>query len=112
MPKNELYEVVVSQLAIDDLNEIVGYYESLSHSYINSVIDKFENNINSLAVFPRNGRIIPELSRQGIEKYRELIQGNYRIVYEVMDEKVIVHTVIDSRRNFEDILLTKLMRYI
>ena len=35
----------------------------------------------------------------------------YRIVYEISEDKVIVHTIIDGRRNFEDIIISKLSRY-
>jgi len=32
-------------------------------------------------------------------------------VYEISEDKVIVHTIIDGRRNFEDIIISKLSRY-
>ena len=57
-----------------------------------------------------SGRVVPELYDQGIELYREIIQGLYRIVYEIQAEKVVVHAVIDSRRNLQDILVAKLFR--
>ena len=65
----------------------------------------------SLKEYPKSGRIVPELDRQGITKYRELIQGNYRIVYEISEKKVIIHTILDGRRNFEEIIISKLSRY-
>ncbi len=66
----------------------------------------------SLSHFPESGRIVPELYRRGIERYREIIQGMYRIVYEVQEKDVVIHTIIDSRGNFDDVLIAKLMRYI
>ena len=54
---------------------------------------------------PKSGRTVPELEHQGITKYRELIQEYYRIVYEISGNKVIVHTIFDGRRNFEDIII-------
>ncbi len=65
----------------------------------------------SLKEYPKSGRIVPELEKQGILQYRELIQGYYRIIYEISDDKVIVHTIIDGRRNYEDIIISKLSRY-
>ncbi|MCR5318325.1 MAG: type II toxin-antitoxin system RelE/ParE family toxin [Treponema sp.] len=109
--KNEITEVIVSQFAEDDLNEIVEYYFSLSHNYVEKTILEFEENIMSLQKYPKRGRVVPELEKQGILQYRELIQGYYRIVYEISDGKVIVHTIIDGRRNFEDIIISKLSRY-
>ena len=109
--KNEITEVIVSQFAEDDLNEIVEYYFSLSHNYVEKTISEFEENIMSLQEHPKRGRIVPELEKQGILQYRELIQGYYRIVYEISGRKVIVHTIIDGRRNFEDTIISKLSRY-
>ena len=72
---------------------------------------RFEENVESLQNHPKSGRIVPELERQSITKYRELIQEYYRIVYEISGNKVIVHTIIDGRRNFEEIIISKLSRY-
>lgn len=109
--KNEINEVIISRFAEDDLNEIIEYYYSLSQNYIETLISEFEENVISLQQHPKSGRIIPELEKQGILQYRELIQGYYRIVYEISDDKVIIHTIIDGRRNFEDIIISKLSRY-
>ena len=109
--ENEINEVIVSKFAEDDLNEIVEYYFLLSQNYVEKIISEFEVNVMSLKKHPRSGRVVPELEKQGILQYRELIQGYYRIVYEISDDKVIVHTIIDGRRNFEDIIISKLSRY-
>ena len=109
--ENEINEVIVSRFAEDDLNEIIEYYYSLSQNYVEKVISDFEENIMSLQSHPKSGRVVPELEKQGILQYRELIQGYYRIIYEVSDNKVIVHTIIDGRRNVEDIIISKLSRY-
>ncbi len=107
----EIEEIIVSQFAEDDLNEIIDYYFSLSPEYVEKIISIFEENVMSLQKHPKSGRIVPELERQGISRYRELIQDYYRIVYEISENKVIIHTIIDGRRNFEDIIISKLSRY-
>ena len=107
----EIKDVIVSRFAEDDLNEIVEHYFSLSPNYVKNIISEFEINILSLQPYPKRRRIVPELDRQGISKYRELIQGYYRIVYEISGDKVILHTIIDGRRNFEDTIISKLSRY-
>ena len=106
----EIKEVLVTEFAKEDLREILEYYQSSSQKYVEKVISDFQENILSLKKYPKSGRIVPELERQGIENYRELIQGNYRIIYEISGEIVIVHTIIDGRRNFEDIIISKLTR--
>ena len=107
---NEIKDVIVSQFAEDDLNEIAEYYFSLSQNYVEKAISEFEENVMSLKNHPKSGRVVPELEKQGILQYRELIQGYYRIIYEISDDKVIIHTIIDGRRNFEDIIISKLSR--
>ncbi|WP_253692208.1 MULTISPECIES: type II toxin-antitoxin system RelE/ParE family toxin [unclassified Treponema] len=107
----KIKEVIVSRFAEDDLNEIIAYHYSLSKNYIEKVISEFEKNIMSLKKYPKRGRIVPELEKQSILQYRELIQGYYRIVYEILSDAVIIHTIIDGRRNFEDIIISKLSRY-
>ena len=90
----KIKEVVVSQFAEDDLNEIVEYYFSLNEGYVDKVISEFEKNIMSLQKMPKMGRIVPELEKQGILQYRELIQGYYRIIYEISEDVVIIHSIV------------------
>ena len=110
--ENEIKEVEVSPFAQDDLNETIEYYSSYSQDYVETTISEFEENVMSLQQHPRSGRIIPELEKQGITQYRELIQGYYRIVYKISKDKVIILTVIDGRRNFEEVIIEKLSRYL
>ena len=91
-------QVIVSKYAKEDLREIISYYQ------------EFEKNVLSLKDFPKSGRIVPELAKQGIENFRELIQGYYRIIYEISNDTVNVHAIIDGRRDFEDIIISKITR--
>ena len=47
----------------------------------------------SLQRYPKGGRIAFELEWQEISQYGELIQGYDRIVYEIADDTVIVHSI-------------------
>ena len=69
-----------------------------------------EKRVKELENNPLTGRVIPELEIQSILDYRELIQGNYRIVYSLQDRIITIHTIIDARRNFEELIIKKLMR--
>ena len=110
--KNEIIEeIIISEFAEEDLDEIAAYYFSRSPDYVERIISEFEENVMSLQKHPKSGRTVPELERQGITKYRELIQEYYRIIYEISGNKVIVHTIIDGPRNFEEIIISKLSRY-
>lgn len=111
MKNEKIEEIIISEFAEDDLNEIADYYFSLNPNYVEKIISEFEENVMSLQNHPKSGRIVPELERQGITQYRELIQDYYRIIYEISEKKVIVHTIIDGRRNFDEIIISKLSRY-
>jgi len=50
-----------------------------------------------LNTLPRSGRIVPEL---GNESIRELIHGNYRIVYRIDDDALRILTVFEGHRVF------------
>ena len=111
MKNEKIEEIIISEFAEDDLDEIAAYYFSRSPDYVERIISAFEENVMSLQKHPKSGRIVPELERQGITKYRELIQEYYRIIYEISGNKIIVHTIIDGRRNYEEIIISKLSRY-
>ena len=111
MEDEKIEEIIISEFAEADLDEIVAYHYSRSPNYVERIISEFEENVMSLQKHPKSGRIVPELDRQGITKYRELIQEYYRIVYEISGNTIIIHTIIDGRRNFEEIIISKLSRY-
>ncbi len=56
-----------------------------------------------LADFPMSGRVVPELER---DDTRELIEGDYRIIYRVSEGRVAVFTVRHGHRLLSDEDLT------
>ena len=81
MEDEKIEEIKISEFAEADLDEIVSYHYSRSPNYVERIISEFEENVISLQKHPKRGRTVPELERQGITKYRELIQEYYRIIY-------------------------------
>jgi toxin ParE1/3/4 len=51
----------------------------------------------SLAAFPRRGRLVVETP--GVE-IREVVEGNYRIVYRVEPARIEIVTVFEAHRRF------------
>jgi len=43
-----------------------------------------------LELFPKSGRVVPEINREDI---REIILGNYRIIYRIITDEVEILTV-------------------
>jgi toxin ParE1/3/4 len=79
-----------SPLAIHRASEIAGYIAQdnpdTAESWVNMVFEKVEH----LKEFPESGRILPETDNMTI---RELIYGNYRIVYRVEKKRLSVLAV-------------------
>ncbi len=104
------YEVIWSRVAERDLVSIIKYIHSDSPVAAKDNLKKIKTSASKLNSFPQRGRIIPELQENGILQYRELIVAPWRIIYRISDSNVYVLSVIDSRRNVEDILLHRLVR--
>jgi len=51
--------------------------------------------VQRLQVFPQSGRVVPEI---GDDSLREVIHGNYRLVYRLHNESVEVVTVYHAAR--------------
>jgi addiction module RelE/StbE family toxin len=105
------YKTIFSRYAEDDLTEIIEYYRSVNPEYALKLLETMEARINELKNYPERGRIVPELEEQNIVDYRELIESSYRIIYAIQESIVIIYTIIDGRRNFEELIIGKLMRY-
>jgi toxin ParE1/3/4 len=104
------YKVYIPSSVINDLQEIIDYISEDNASIALFILDKLEKKINSLKEYPERGRVVPELLIQNIIEYHELIEAPWRIIYKIVDNNVFVLTVIDGRRNVQDILLRKLMK--
>ena len=71
-------KIVWTEIAIDDLNNIANFHSQYSESFTSALIKKLFNKPKILEEMPELGRIVPERDHESI---RELIEGNYRIIY-------------------------------
>jgi toxin ParE1/3/4 len=105
------YEVIVSQFSERDIDEIINYFIDINKDYSISLYKKLKKRIIELETFPEKGRMVPELEQKGITAYKEIVEGNYRIIYSIHKASVYILAVIDSRRNLEEILLKKVIDF-
>jgi plasmid stabilization system protein ParE len=105
------YTVIWSKTAECDLERIIEYIAMDSPSNALQVLNKIKKKSSALYSFPVRGRIIPELQEFSILQYREIIIDPWRVIYKVIETKVCAVSVIDSRRNVEDILLDRLVNH-
>ena len=104
---NKKYQVVWAEIAQHDLKQIIDYIAIDSPGNASRILQKIKQKVSALYSMPVRGRIVPELKEQGIHTYRELIIAPWRIIYRISDTTVFVLSVIDGKRNVEDILLDR-----
>lgn len=104
------YEVGWSRSAETDLEVIVDYVAADNPGAARRILREIDRKAATLAALPERGRVVPELKSFGIATYRELIHSPWRIMYRIEAGQVYVLTVLDARRNVEDVLLERLIR--
>ncbi len=104
------YRVYWTEAAEGDLRAIIEYIHANNPCAAKDNLGKIRSKTLSLYSFPQRGRVVPELKGYGILQYRELVIPPWRVIYRVSEFEVYVLSVIDSRRNVEDVLLERLVR--
>ncbi len=102
-------EVRWSETSEKDLIRIIEYISQDNPSIAYEKFKEIKDKASCLYSFPDRGRIVPELHKQGIIQYRELIVSSWRIIYRISIKSVYVLSVLDARQNVEDILLKRLI---
>ncbi|MFD1468598.1 type II toxin-antitoxin system RelE/ParE family toxin [Hymenobacter caeli] len=76
--------------ALADLAEVRDYALQFSARYAEQLIERLIERTDTLAEFPRLGRVVPEYGNAAV---RELLDGRYRLMYEIINtERVdIIH---------------------
>lgn len=83
-------KIIWSPLAIDRTTEIAEYIAQDNPTAATKWVENLFGKVQLLKSSPASGRIVPEIHRDDI---RELIYGNYRIIYRVERTKISVLTV-------------------
>ena len=80
-------KLVWTPLARDDLRRIVSYVAQDNRAAAIRIGERILSSVEPLKSMPQLGRKVPE--RQD-ETIREIIRGNYRIIYRVREEQNVV----------------------
>jgi len=75
---------------MDRASEIAEYIAQDKPSAAEKWIDTVFSKVEQLKYSPEIGRIVPEI---GNDQFRELIYGNYRIVYRIEKKQISVLTI-------------------
>lgn len=91
-----MVKIVWTELSINDLKEIFDYIAEDSFRYATITTNKIYQRIQPVSDNPLLGKVVPEFGDNSI---RELIEGNYRIIYRIKSEiQVDVLRVYHSAR--------------
>ena len=94
-----MVKLIWTDQAIDDLQNIGDYIAEDSEKYAKLTVTKLFERVQILKQFPNAGRIVPE---QNDETVRELIEGSYRIIYELFqDDRIYILTIHHSSRELK-----------
>lgn len=103
-------KIVWSQDASDDLIDIVTYIKEKSGKNIAAEIySRIILHVEKISISSTIGRIVPELMSIGIHDIREIIEKPWRIFYRITSNEIHIISVIDGRRNVEELLYKKVI---
>ena len=88
-------QITWDPVAIDDLNEIGSYIARSAPAAARRLVQRIIDRVEKLKRLPLSGGFISEDNRR---IYRQLIQGNYRIIYRCDGEDVFVVAVYHAAR--------------
>ena len=91
-----MVKVVWTDSAIKDLDDIGEYIAKDSVRYAQITVSKLFESVDILEAHPRDGVIVPEFEDDAI---RQIVRGNYRIVYQIIDDlRIDILTVHNCAR--------------
>jgi addiction module RelE/StbE family toxin len=94
-----MVKLIWTDQAINDLSDIGDYIAENSEKYATLTVKKLFERPEILKTFPQAGRIVPEKNERGL---RELTEGNYRIIYEIVSaDQINILAVYHSARDLK-----------
>ena len=95
-----MVQVSWTLLALEDLKEIYDYIERDSAKYARLQVVKIKARTAILKKWPMVGKVVEDIGNPAI---RELVEGNYRIIYRVLNkEEIHILTIHHSSRDLSN----------
>lgn len=90
-----------TQAARSDLRAIHAYIARDSRVYAKRFIDRIKASAQRLSEFPYSGAVVPDWEREDV---REILVGNYRVIYRLHKDRVEILGVIHGARQLPDLV--------
>jgi toxin ParE1/3/4 len=101
-----MVKIIWTQRSLTDLKSIAGYISKDSEKYSSLTLERIIDMTKHLENNPRIGRMVPEIGRN--DKIREIIFGNYRIIYKITSQETIhILTIHHSAKKLRQTLLKR-----
>lgn len=96
--------VTWTRKALADLRGIYDYIAQDSKNYAQIQVERIKTAALRAGEFPESGRIVPEAPHQ---EWREILTGNYRILYRVTDKKgrILILAVVHGRQLLKESMI-------
>ena len=91
-------KVTWTLFAREDLKSIYDYIARDSNYYAKQFTEKIVGRIEVLENHPELGRVVPEFEKPNI---REIIEGKYRIIYQLSNDSVEIIRIHHSSRELK-----------
>ena len=92
-------KIVWTDFAIKNLKEIFDYYSTrVNIKVAHGIRLQILKSSRQLKYNPNSGSIEPSLVSLD-KNYRYLVSGNYKLIYRILDNQVIINDVFDTRQN-------------
>ena len=105
------YRLRWSKTAEDDLSAILEYVtRSEGADRALALYEDLRRRVSTLNSLPRRARVVPELEAVGLQEFRELLVGPYRLCFRLDGRVVVLLAVLDGRRDLAELLIERALR--
>jgi len=99
------------QTAVDDLLSIIDdAVDRDGTEPVERLYGQITNVVADLKTLPFRCRVVPELEAEGLDGYRELLMGPYRLMFAIRGAAVVLLTVLDGRHDLSELLIARALR--
>lgn len=88
-------KVIWSPLAVEQTRDIATYIAQDKPAIARQWAEDIFASVERLTDFPKSGRIVPEIGKDTI---REIVQGNYRVIYRIHETQISILLVKSYRQ--------------
>jgi len=100
-----------TQTAVEDLVSIIDYVVDRDGAVAAERLYGQITHVSAgLETMPLRCRVVPELEAEGLDGYREVLVGPYRLMFTVRGSDVVLLTAMDGRRDLGDLLIERALR--